>query len=88
MLHHEASLMNRRSTATKSTQELARVQRDLAQARQELETLYAALDNVDSGLLVLSSDLRALYSNPSLHVMFKSLSSEQFAGTNRSMWIC
>ena len=45
---------------------------ELAQATQELETVYAALDNVDSGLLLLSSDLRALYSNPSLHVALVS----------------
>lgn len=50
---------------------------DLARARMELRTLYAALDNVQSGLLVLDGRLRAVYSNPVLHRMFKSHSQEQ-----------
>lgn len=57
--------------------ELARVTQDLADARQSLETLYAALDNVDSGLLILNKDLRAVYSNPILHVMFRANSCEE-----------
>jgi diguanylate cyclase (GGDEF)-like protein len=68
--------MNRRSAPTRDAQELARVRRELVQARQELERLYAALDNVDSGVLLLNDELRALYSNRSLHVMFKSLDPE------------
>jgi hypothetical protein len=44
-------------------------------ARGELELLYAALDTVKTGLLILDRDLRAIYSNPALHGMFKSLSS-------------
>ena len=61
--------------------EFARVQRELAEARQGLETLYAALDNVDSGLLVLDRDLRAVYSNPVLHTMFRANSSEEIRQT-------
>jgi len=61
--------------------EFARVQRELTEARQNLETLYAALDNVDSGLLVLNRDLRAVYSNPVLHVMFRANSSEEIRQT-------
>ncbi len=49
---------------------------DLAQARTELRTLYAALDNVQSGLLILDRELRGVYSNPVLHRMFKSYSQE------------
>jgi GGDEF domain-containing protein len=49
----------------------------LAEARQELKTLYAALDNVQSGLLLLDGELRARFSNPVLHTMFKTFSAEQ-----------
>jgi diguanylate cyclase (GGDEF)-like protein len=61
--------------------ELARVSRELTEARQALETLYAALDNVDSGLLILNEDLRAVYSNPVLHVMFRANSAEEIRAT-------
>jgi diguanylate cyclase (GGDEF)-like protein len=64
--------------------DVARMQEELAQSRQllvqtaqELETLYAALDNVDSGLLILDPDLRALYSNPVLHRLFRTLTPEE-----------
>jgi diguanylate cyclase (GGDEF)-like protein len=50
---------------------------ELARARKELRTLYAALDNVESGLLVLDSEFRAVYSNPVLHRIFKSHSPEE-----------
>ena len=53
------------------------MQQELTEAQQALETLYAALDNVDSGLLILNQDLRAVYSNPVLHVMFRANSSEE-----------
>ncbi len=49
---------------------------ELAAAKRELETLYAALDNVHSGLLLLDGDLRVVYSNPALHRMFKVFSAE------------
>jgi diguanylate cyclase (GGDEF)-like protein len=61
--------------------EFARVQCELTEAKQGLETLYAALDNVDSGLLVLNKDLRAVYSNPVLHTMFRANSSEEIRNT-------
>lgn len=48
----------------------------LVAAMHELETLYAALDNVHSGLLLLDGSLHAVYSNPSLHEMFKSFSQD------------
>ena len=44
---------------------------ELGAARLELETLYAALDNVRSGLLILDGELHARYANPALHDMFK-----------------
>ena len=50
---------------------------ELSQTRQELATLYASLDNVQSGLLLLDRDLRACYSNPVLHTMFKAFSAER-----------
>lgn len=49
----------------------------LTAERHELETLYAALDNVHSGLLILDGDMRARYSNPALHRMFKVFSADQ-----------
>ena len=55
---------------------------ELAHARKELATLYAALDHVDSGLLILDGKLRGRYSNPSLHRMFKSLTAEQIRTEN------
>lgn len=45
-------------------------------ALQQLTTLYAALDNVKSGLLILDGQLRAVYSNPALHALFRSLNAE------------
>ena len=61
--------------------EFARLQRELNETKQGLETLYAALDNVDSGLLVLNKDLRAVYSNPVLHTMFRANSSKEIRET-------
>jgi len=61
--------------------EHARVRRELAEARQALETLFAALDNVDSGLLILNDELRAVYSNPVLHQMFRANSAEEIRQT-------
>ena len=57
--------------------DLASVRQELGAAKQELETLYAALDNVRSGLLILGSDLRVHYSNPVLHTMFNVYSAKQ-----------
>ena len=57
---------------------------DLAGAKRELETLYAALDNVQSGLLLLNRDLHAVYSNPVLHRMFRTFSPEEIRETNPS----
>jgi diguanylate cyclase (GGDEF)-like protein len=63
--------------STAASTELAQTQSALAEARQDLETLYAALDNVDSGLLLLDMDLRAVYSNPALHAVFGSHSQSE-----------
>ena len=41
-------------------------------ATEELETLYAALDNIENGVMLLDHELRARYANPALHTMFKS----------------
>jgi len=54
----------------------------LVAARRELDLLYAALDNVKTGLLILDRDLRAIYSNPALHGMFKSLSPGKVRNEN------
>lgn len=39
--------------------------------------VYSALDNVKTGLLILDRDLRAVYSNPALHGLFRSWSPDQ-----------
>jgi diguanylate cyclase (GGDEF)-like protein len=76
------SQTSRRAAADPATQEVTLIKDDLAQARQELRTLYAALDNVDSGLLLLDGELRALYSNRALHETFRSLSPEEIRSRN------
>lgn len=43
---------------------------DQASGDEEVQTLYAALDHVDSGLLILSKELRVVYGNPALHETF------------------
>src|SRR3954469_1714827 len=55
----------------------ATLARDLVQSRKELATLHAALDHVESGLLILDAELRAVYSNPALHRVFKVHSPEE-----------
>ena len=47
---------------------------DLAATLEELQTLYAALDNIQSGVLLLDKDLRARFTNPALHKLFKNAS--------------
>jgi diguanylate cyclase (GGDEF)-like protein len=44
----------------------------IAALERQLETLYAALDNVQSGMLILDKDLRVVYGNPALFKMFQS----------------
>jgi len=61
--------------------ELVRAQRKLAAANRNLDTLYAALDNVNNGLLLLNDELRAVYSNPVLHEMFKSHGASEIRKT-------
>src|SRR5688572_17611765 len=40
----------------------------------ELATLYAALDNIENGVILLDKDLRAQYANAAAHTMFESRS--------------
>jgi diguanylate cyclase (GGDEF)-like protein len=61
--------------------ELERLKSELGIAKRDLATLYAALDNVDSGILVLNKELRAVYSNPVLHEMFRANSSAEIRAT-------
>jgi diguanylate cyclase (GGDEF)-like protein len=68
--------MNKPLASTTRLPDVVRLRHELAEARQELDTLYCALDSVNSGLLILNKDLRAVYSNPSLHTMFNSLSAD------------
>jgi diguanylate cyclase (GGDEF)-like protein len=57
--------------------ELERVKCMLSKTEKELSTLLAALDHVDSGLLILDDRLHAVYSNPALHRAFKSFDAQQ-----------
>jgi len=61
----------------KTIAEVASVDGELAEAKKQLGTLYAALDHVHSGLLILDGKLQAVYSNPALHMMFKSFSAAE-----------
>src|SRR5437879_4079089 len=61
---------------------LAGPEPELTRARKELRTLYAALDHVENGLLILDGKLRAVYSNPALHRMFDSFSAEEIRSQN------
>lgn len=38
----------------------------------ELATLYAALDNIENGVILLDDELRTQYANPAVHAMFRS----------------
>lgn len=77
--HVDATLSHPRLNGTVHNLEadLAGARQELGAVKQKLETLYAALDNVHSGLLILDSDLRVAYSNPALHAMFKVFSARQ-----------
>jgi len=48
------------------------VARDVVHTEGKLNALYAALDNVQSGMLILDADLRAVYCNRTLFNMFSS----------------
>lgn len=41
-------------------------------AKEELATVYAALDNIENGVILLDRELRLRYANPASHAMFKS----------------
>jgi diguanylate cyclase (GGDEF)-like protein len=58
----------------------AELRRLLARNSDELDTLYAALGHVDSGILILDRDLRVLYANPAL---FRIMRSDRTAGPMR-----
>jgi diguanylate cyclase (GGDEF)-like protein len=65
------------ATELKRETDLAGVPAELRAAKQELETLHAALDNVQSGLLILDGNMRVSYSNPALHTLFNVFTPEQ-----------
>ncbi len=50
--------------------------------RMSFRTLYAALDNVESGLLLLDGKLHAQYGNPALHALFKNAPPELIRATH------
>jgi diguanylate cyclase (GGDEF)-like protein len=70
-----------RDSASELVAKLAETQVQLGVARQDLETLYSALDHVNSGLLILDGELRARYINPALHTMFRTITPEEIRAT-------
>jgi diguanylate cyclase (GGDEF)-like protein len=77
--HSEAAPLVQRlnDAALDRETDLAGLRRELGATSQDLETLYAALDHVNSGIMILDADLHARYSNPVLHRMFNALSAGQ-----------
>ena len=63
--------------ATSKSDDTGALRASLSAAKEELTMLHAALDNVESGLLILDSDLRAVYSNPAVHKLFKNVTAQQ-----------
>ena len=77
-------LMAGKTKKRKTRVNAAGMDSELAHARRQLRTLYAALDSVESGLLILDGRLRAVYSNPVLHRMFKSYSQQEIRSSKLS----
>jgi diguanylate cyclase (GGDEF)-like protein len=50
--------------------EVERVRAELDLSTKQLESVYAALGNIESGVLLLDKDLRARYTNPAFHLIF------------------
>ena len=84
--HHD---MNRRLASTTRLQDIARLQHELAEARQEMDTLYCALDDVSSGPLLLNQELAGgiQQSVAAHHVQFLECGRNS-AGRIRAMSIC
>jgi diguanylate cyclase (GGDEF)-like protein len=68
--------MQRASEVTASD---SRLRAELSSATEELARLYAAFENIESGILLLDGDLHAQFSNSALHAMFNSLSPQYIA---------
>ena len=68
--------------------DLSWVRTELALARKDLYTLYAALDSVENGLLILNEDLRATYSNQSLPSYLRFQIQKRFAKLTRRTATC
>jgi diguanylate cyclase (GGDEF)-like protein len=77
----ERSRLLSRDSAIELIAKLTETQTQLSAARQELETLYGALDHVHSGLLILDGELCAQYINPALHTMFQTITPEEIRNT-------
>lgn len=67
-----SSTPGRRSLEAHRARAAARAQPRPGSVATELATLYAALDNIDNGVILLDHELRAQYINPACHAMFKS----------------
>jgi diguanylate cyclase (GGDEF)-like protein len=52
--------------------DVSAVEAQLLAKTNELKTLYAALNNIKAGVILLSKDLRAQFANAETHAMFKS----------------
>ncbi len=68
----QGAILERHSREAPPGGEAKREQPGCSAATEELATVYAALDNIDNGVILLDPELRLQYANPALHAMFKS----------------
>ncbi|HJP69084.1 MAG TPA: PAS-domain containing protein, partial [Sphingomicrobium sp.] len=58
------------AVTTALASELEGTRAKLELSAKQLEAVYAALDNIESGVMLLDKDLCARYTNPALHLIF------------------
>jgi diguanylate cyclase (GGDEF)-like protein len=68
----QGSILERHSREAPSGRAVTREQPARSAATEELATVYAALDNIENGVILLDRELRLQYANPASHAMFKS----------------
>ncbi len=66
------SVLDRHSREVPSGRAPTREQQAYSAATEELATVYAALDNIENGVILLDRELRLHYANPASHAMFQS----------------
>ena len=68
----QGSILESHSREVPPGKSATREQQAYAAATEELATVYAALDNIENGVILLDQELRLYYANPASHAMFKS----------------